>query len=263
MNKYYKYFLVLILIFIVVVIAMNFFGPTIGGICSHREDFCLADFVAGYFSCSKEWIKGLPTGRMVVIVPKNLYFGKQNEMIGFAYSSSQFSSTEIAEKIRQFLDELNLDEHETHLVEFNILMDISGYPNIYINRCNNWGDIRYATGENLYIDPEGLTIWHLTYPLDGFETTHGWEADISLYMAHDDPEITDFVGSSQRCSYICSITSGSASEHVEIEHTIRTWIEAVWFYYPPFGLIFFLSVITLIVYTAGIAIWKLKIKNHP
>ncbi|HKJ26498.1 MAG TPA: hypothetical protein VJ965_02580 [Anaerolineales bacterium] len=164
MNKdYLKYWLTLIFIVVIAIIAINFMTPTIGNVFCPIDGecpACLCSLPSDYCRISTD----LPKGELVVIIPKILFAGKPNKMIAFAYSPSNYSKERIDELIRKYLHKLKIREDEAIIEKLAVFMDIEGYPRIAtsFDGCSCvYGD--YYNGNNKYIDPDGLTIWNMFF----------------------------------------------------------------------------------------------------
>lgn len=177
--------LVIILVGLVVVIAMNFMGPTIpdewslwSGPDPCGPCLCGEDGECFYpspvqptptYTCSLEkcsaWKDGLPNGKLVVIIPKTVTIGNSlfAHLIGFSYPLSDYSKDEIRQITQHHLEELSLSENEAHVIELDVLMDTMGYFSIDIpNR-----DLHLSNSSNpKYIPPDRLSEWRIPYPVE-------------------------------------------------------------------------------------------------
>ncbi|HSG26711.1 MAG TPA: hypothetical protein VLA32_11395 [Anaerolineales bacterium] len=247
MNKFLKYLFVLIFIAIIVVIAMQFMTPNIPYFCTNMSlaDFChLQRFEE---RCTNNWERFL-TGKLVLILPKTMknqmkilgYYYSQIQVIGFAYSPSVYSRGEINDIQQQFLRELNLREYEVKIVKFDILMDVNGYPRIHIT-CGpqtNRFEASYSKGENLFIDPSGLTVWRFPFEIKNLEPG---SLPMNIEFVHDDPGLENAYN--DPCGSVCEKVAGIVS--IKLQNKLSIWdrIQAIWFFYPPLGSIFLFSLI--------------------
>ena len=261
------FILAFLLVGVIVVIAMEFLTPTIGNVFCIHDDICCGRFCSGIVNdCGpSSFLEGLPRGKLVLLAPKTTS-SKKIRIIGFAYSPSIYSQDEVDELEQQYLQELRLHEDEAHIVKLDITMGEKGYPKIptYIDTCRAEYN-RYTNGKNLFIDPEGLTVWHLSYEIPNLQQD---SHKITIDFVHDNPVFMEKTENHQEiraCSFICGrggvARDGTALIEVEIQLSIWGWIQAIWLYYSPFSSIFLFSLIGLIVFLARKRIQKVK-ANH-
>jgi hypothetical protein len=226
------------------VLAMQFIAPTIGNVYCYHDDLCCGVFCSGLVGhCERPWT-GLPRGKLVLIAPKTIFY-KIIRIIGFAYSPANYSQEEIDSIKQRYLQKLSLREDEAHIVEFDIVMNEKGYPRIpiYIDRCNSENN-RYFKGANLFIDPDGLTVWNMTYLVENLQQS---SHTITIEFVHDDPGLMEYIKNSpdltNSCGFLCEHVDGNIS--IEVQDNLS-----------KFELLLLILLISLIFYLARKEIQK-------
>jgi hypothetical protein len=235
----------------IILIGINFLGPTIGNtFCSHN-DICCGVFCSGLANYCSGVGNSSQRGKLLLIAPKQTNI-KIIRIIGIAYSPTKYSTDEIAEVIQKYLTELGLQEDEANIVELGIRMNVKGYPRIstYIDRCypeNN----RYIRGDNLFIDPDGLTVWKMLY------VTRNLQRDLNIIpisFGHDYLEFVDISKAkpeTRKCiSYFCERVDGMVSIKVQNNLSI-------------YKILFLFLLIVLIGYLVFRVIQELRVKEPP
>jgi len=271
--------LMLVMVGIIVVMAMQFLAPTIGTCFVEVDGGCPACLCSIPVDCGIS--ADLPKGELVVIIPKTLFVGKPNKMIAFAYSPAKYSKKEIDELTRQYLQNLKLQEDNAHIEKLAVFMDIEGYPRIPnsfdICDCSFTG---YVNGDTLFIDPDGLTVWHLAYTPSSSEQIIGVSGSPSLRgcsppspktiiieFTHPNPKFN----CPRMCPYENGFSSldccrtyldGSVVAEVQIKPTIRSRLEAAWTNIYPLRFLFVPPLLALIVYLVK-EFLKTRNKNTP
>jgi hypothetical protein len=223
---------------------MQFLAPTIGDV------FCPIDGKCGACLCPIDYCRidsNLPKGELIVIVPKTLFVARPNRMIAFAYSPDRYSVEEIDGITRQFLHDLNLRASQANIESLAVNMGIMGYPRVPTNfdRCSCGYD-GFISGKNLFIDPDGLTVWNLAITPSSKEEiisiSGGWGCPKSLpsdtiiiEFMHPNPEYKGGCAYETMCS---AYFDGSIEAPVQIKYF--SWIRL-------FLLILFVLVLYLMV----------------
>ncbi|HSG26712.1 MAG TPA: hypothetical protein VLA32_11400 [Anaerolineales bacterium] len=156
------FILALVLVGVIVVIAMEFFAPTIGNAYPYLDDLSYrATQAALNCDCSirrDAWWDGLPEGKLVVITAKTLVLGRPNQAIALTYSTEKFSNDEIDERIQNILNRLNLSEDKANIIETDIFLDTWGYLLLNVPATNFSFEISPQ-----FIDPRSVTEWEMSF----------------------------------------------------------------------------------------------------
>jgi hypothetical protein len=142
----------------------------------HGEEYSeLAASAARACNCGisrNTWGNEVLIGKLVVIVPKTIVLGEQNQALAFSYSPEKYSNDEIDEHIQSFLQGLDLSEDKAHIIESDVIMNTWGFPGL----IGFGGSDHYRTYDfdriPQFIDPDNVTVWNM-WPKQGNTQSEG------------------------------------------------------------------------------------------